>query len=303
MGGLTAKLRAAYGRSTRPPDVSYQRGLTAIQQGFYSAATLAAYGGNWFAYVPNPELGPEFQQGGEGGLEVYLGTRGSLIVTRYNQTIDNVIAYTAIDSVRSLAPFPPQGDSPDADGYRYMRQFQYLNLGSLRNQGWELQGSINTGPLTTRTTYSWTKSRTIGITPRYRSFFNALAFPQYQPGATFNFLPEHTWAIGVTYAHRGTMMMLNMNGTGRATVYEDAFAFRNLNSEIRLAQNRLLINRDPYRSFNSGYTMADANASQRMSSRLEGTVQIQNLMNRYINDAFADAAMIGRQFKIGVRIR
>jgi outer membrane receptor protein involved in Fe transport len=63
----------------------------------------------------------------------------------------------------------------DADGRCFRYQSQYLNIGAIRNQGWELQGSVNTGPLTTRGTYSWSKSRIIGIIPKYRTLLDRVS--------------------------------------------------------------------------------------------------------------------------------
>src|SRR5262249_52882271 len=157
---------------------------------YYQSRVEPYYGGMFAIVFANPELVPEHQQGGEGGLELYLGTHGSLVVTRYNQTVDGLIAQPVVDSVRSLVPCPigqceASSSSRDANGYGYWRQYESLNMGSIRNQGWELQASANLGPLTTRGTYSWTKSRTIGVNPKYRAFFANQ--PQYTPGATFQY--------------------------------------------------------------------------------------------------------------------
>lgn len=162
LGFMTTKLRASYGRSTRPPADDQRLGERET-----NAVSISRWG-TYDVVLANPELGPEHQQGGEGGIELYFGNRGSLVVTRYNQTVNNLISEVPIDSVQSLvsdAVF--DCGTPKDNGYCYTKQWQNLNVGSIRNQGWELQGSINTGPFTTRGTYSWTKSRVIGITPKY----------------------------------------------------------------------------------------------------------------------------------------
>jgi len=307
VGVITAKLRASYGRSTRPPTAGVKAATFATDAG-YTAADVNDYG-NFVLVFANPELAPEHQQGGEGGLELYWGTRGSLVITRYNQTVDGLIEDVGpVDSIRSLAPNPPSGSSDyvfDANGYGYRWQFQYLNVGSIRNQGWELQSSVNTGPFTTHGTYSWTKSRTIGVNPAYRKFFaNALGYPQYQPGATFDFLPEHTWAVGTTYERAQTTVVLNVTGTGRLRNLQDELYLHSLTPAVRLLQNRLNMNYgNGYVSFNDGYALADLTASHRFSSHLEGVLQVQNLADRYTNDKYAGYATMGRQSKVGVRIR
>jgi len=242
LGPLTAKVRVSYGRSTRPPDQALKDG---VRLSYYTAPPLP-YFDDYYLILPNAALGPEYQQGGEGGIEVYAGSRGSLVVTRYNQTVNALIgAAYPFDSVRSLIPCPASScyaSSRDANGYGYRPELEYVNVGSIRNQGWELQSTVNTGPLTTRGTYSWTKSRTIGITPRYRSLFPASNYPEYQPGATFRYLPEHTWALGVTYAHGGGRLSLNVNGIGQLSNHQSATFYDRVSSSIRLLSDQQRVN-------------------------------------------------------------
>jgi len=303
LGPVTAKLRGSFGRSTRPPVSDLKVEKLASQ----ANSLVVPYYGDIPYYFANPALGPEHQQGGEGGLELYLGTRGSLVITRYNQTVDGLIAAAPIDSARSQVPCTDfycriYSVRIGPDHYGYLRQLQYVNLGSIRNQGWEFQGSVSTGPITTRGTYSWTKSRTIGVNPKYRAFFDQINYPQYQPGATFQFLPEHTWAVGITYARAATTIGINVTGTGRATNVEDDFYYRNL-AYTRLPQNQL--NMSPYGryvSFNAGYALADLMVSHHFASPVEGVLQVQNLGNRYTNDLDAQFASMGRQVKLGMRL-
>jgi outer membrane receptor protein involved in Fe transport len=308
LGAATVKLRASYGRSTRPPAPGLRAGQTIAE--FWAANSCASCGdyivaryGNFDYNLANPELAPEHQQGGEGGLEFYWGTRMSLVVTRYNQTVDGLIDSPIMDSVRSLVP-TEDGQSTDADGYSYQLQTQAVNVGSIRNQGWELQGSVQTGPVTTRGTYSWTKSRTMGVNPKYRSFFTQSYYPQYQPGATFQYLPEHTWAVAMMYARAQTTLGINLTGVGQIRNINNDFFNKNLNSNyMRLRSNLYSYNAArTYVNFNNGYALADLNATQRFSSRIEGVLQVQNLTDYYKNDFWAEYATMGRQVKGGVRV-
>lgn len=290
IGPVTTKLRASYGKSTRPPTETQR--LAELQDN----ATLIGLYGLYETNYANPELQPEYQQGGEGGVELYFGALGSLVVTRYNQTVDNLIAQPRVDSIRSLVP-------NTSGNYTYTGITQYLNLGSLRNQGWELQGSLNTGPFTTRGTYSWTKSRVIGFLPEYASKISSSASYQYQKGSTFNFLPEHTWALGFSYARGASRVLLNVNGTGSA--------FRSFADEVWLEVNRRRFDTmkprlnlpGSYRATSPHYVMADLNASQRFSNLIEGILQVQNLGDYYRADNSAQYVVMGRQTKIGLRIR
>jgi outer membrane receptor protein involved in Fe transport len=295
IGSVTAKARGSYGRSTRPPSRDQKNG--AIDP------FLAPDYGVFDYQRSNPNLGPEYQQGGEGGIELYLGTRGSLVVTRYNQTIDGLIDNPLVDSVRSFTTSPSTYQSRDVNGYGYWHQHQMLNVGSIRNQGWELQGTVSAGPMTTRGTYSWTKSRVIGITQKYRGLFDARSYPQYQPGATFQYLPEHTWGLGMTYAHSRGSVALNFTGVGSLTNRGDRISIEYLSHDIRLQQNLQNVGYPGYVSFGRAYAMADLTASHNVTRHIVGVLQIQNLTNHYVNDFDARYATLGRQSKAGFRVR
>lgn len=298
LGLLTAKLRGSYGRSTRPPDVSEKKGIMETDPFWISMM------GPYEKQKSNPDLGPEFQQGGEGGVELYFGSRGSLVVTRYNQTVGGLVALiNNVDSVRSLQPFPEDlGIDYWLGNYLYMYQTENLNVGNIRNQGWELQGSVNTGPLSTRATYSWTKSRVIGIDKRFQSQFPSSLWQQYQPGSSFRFLPEHTWSLGSTYTRNATSVGLNLTGLGQLIVQQD-----NLSFELHFAR-RLPLLRPIYPNITrmarrQGYAMADLNASHRFSSNVEGVLQVQNLADYYRSDYTPLSPVLGRQTKFGMRVR
>lgn len=294
-GPVTAKLRSSYGRSTRPPAESQKLADPDL-------SGIELYGPH-DSRLANVDLGPEFQQGGEGGIELYLGNRGSMVITRYNQTVDALIALIRnVDSVPSLQQYPPSTCTVRPDGYCYIRQSQYLNVGSIRNQGWELQGSVNTGPFTTRGTYSWTKSRVIGITPRYRSL---LTGTQYQIGRAQDFMTEHTWMLGVAYARAATNLSITVNGIGQLYKVKDA-VYRSTveNNDFRDFMVPLRFSLPgTYRSLGTGYMMADLNAAHRISNIAEAVLQVRNLTDFYQNDENDDYASMGRQTKLGFRIR
>lgn len=296
VGPVTAKLRASYGRSTRPPEDN-QRLAAQVT----TAALITTYG-NHVSRFGNDELGPEYQQGGEGGLELYMGNRGSLVVTRYNQTVDAlIISVPRIDSVRSLVQNPTTTTcTPQLDGYCYSTQSQYLNVGSVRNQGWELQGSVNTGPFTTRGTYSWTKSRVIGVTEKYRS---RLTGTQYQEGRSPDFFPEHTWALQTTYSKAKSTVSFNLNGVAQLYRSSDELSAPTNTASMRL-WNQLFRAGLPAatRYVGKPYVMADINASQRFTQRIDGVLQVLNIGDYYRNDTNVGFAVIGRQSKAGLRV-
>jgi outer membrane receptor protein involved in Fe transport len=306
VGAITVKARASYGRSTRPPQANLKRAQKAADLVGPTSSIITDYG-NYDFYLANPTLGPEYQTGGEGGLELYFGGHGSLLVTRYNQVVKGLIdGTTRIDSVRSRSICPVGSciaNSRDINGYGYLWQTQYLNVADIRNQGWELQGSTSLGPLTARGTYSWTKSRSLGAYPEYRARFSGtINQARYQPGATFRYLPEHTWAFGVTYGRAGTTAGLNVTGTGRLQSLTNDFSFENISGLVRLPVNRASVS-GQYVSMNPGYALADLNIAHRLNRQTEAILQVQNLTDRYRNDYWAQYATLGRQIKAGARVQ
>jgi len=316
LGMVTAKIRGTYGRSTRPP-------LRAAKQAIpFDYAANCAYNIFW-CYFPhqfddqlgNPDLGPETQKGGEGGLELYFGGRASLIVTRYNQTVDNLIAgINAVDSVHTVLTNPgglcnryPRECA--SNGYIYYQQRENLNVANIRNQGWELQGSVTTGPFTTRGNYSWTKSRSLGMTARFLAKFDPHTFPLYQPGASFQGIgfPEHTWSLATTYALGRTSASLTFDGVGRSTINLDRRAYDLIYPTIRLqsynANVTTAFSTNGYVAFHPGYANTALDVTQHLMSRMDGTLHVSNLTNRYDPDYFVGYATMGRQTNLGLRIR
>lgn len=307
VGPVSAKLRGSYGSSIRPPSSTQKLSVSET-----STSRIALFG-PYNTILANPDLLPEHQQGGEGGVELYFGSRASLVVTRYNQTVNNLISQVGsitasggpgLDSVRALQPGDASGfcssSFRDAEGYCYRYQQQFLNVGSIRNQGWELTSSLNIGPLTTRGTYSWTKSRVLGVTPKYKAFLTSSAFA---PGRPFNYVPEHTWALGATYAHSASSLSLSVNGVGMRYISQNALTYASGSINRSVYDRPLMALPSNYRSMSSGYATADLNATHRFSSRIDATLQINNLTNYYENDFSIAYATIGRQSRLGFRWR
>jgi outer membrane receptor for monomeric catechols len=58
-----------------------------------------------------------------------------------------------------------------------------------------------------------------------------------------------------------------------------------------------------YLGYTPSYAMADLNASHRLATRVESVLQVQNLTDRYTNDFWGTFATMGRQTRLGFRIR
>jgi len=293
IAGITAKVRASYGTATRPPWIGAKDSVKA------GRASFQRLFGTDVIRLANPNLVPESQQGGEGGFELYFGTRGSLQMTRFNHTADNLIINPIADSTRALVLGCNSWISNCHNGYYYLRQSMNLNIGSVRNQGWEGTGTVNIGVLTATGTYSWTKSRMIGITPKYRG-----QFPQYVVGAPFNFTPEHTYAVDLVYVHGGTRVAYNLQGQGAWGVDDYDFFYRTGqgNTRAQIYQSRMEIP-SPFTNVRPGYYLGDLNVSQQFTPHVEGLVQINNVHNSYQNEINPLVAYPGRTTGLGLRMR
>jgi hypothetical protein len=58
-----------------------------------------------------------------------------------------------------------------------------------------------------------------------------------------------------------------------------------------------------YRSKGPAYAIADLNASRHVSTFIDAMMQVQNLTNVYQNEYGAGFATMGRQTKVGFRVR
>jgi len=310
-GNFTSHFRASYGQTTRPPILKQKRAISFYGEACPSCGNYSHYSSfpAFDSQLGNPSLEPEHQSGYEGGLDLAWSNLLMLSVTRYNQVVDNLIDNVyGIDSVRGTkvdvsgyCNYGPSYCFPD--GHAKYVQTQFNNVASLRNQGWELNGTVTTGPLTTNGKYSWTKSRVIGVTERYKTLFPNRIFTAYIPGSTPYGLREHNWLVSTTYARSSLSAILTINGIERAySQGYDQFALVNFNRRLYLNQSA---NFDPYFYIGviPGYTMANLNVARRLGSRADLTLDVQNLTDKYVNDYVANYAEAGRQTSLGLRIR
>ena len=130
--------------------------------------------------MANPNLGPERQEGTDGGLDLYFGQRASLQATYYDQTaidlIDNVVF--------SSSPYT----------------YQFQNVGRIKNKGGEFQGRLNVGRFSLAGTYSITSSVVRRLSPTYSGDLKPgdrmLGIPKYTAGATVSYRAPRTVVAG-----------------------------------------------------------------------------------------------------------
>jgi len=292
VGSVSAKLRASYGTATRPPDPH-------SKDPQYGSPNLITIWGTNITTLGNPNLLPESQRGGEGGLEVYWGNRASVQLTHYDQTVDDLILTLVADSVdilpsqRPLYPFcgPTQC---------WLEQQASLNLGSVRNQGWEGKGTWNMGPFAVNGTYTYMKSRIIGVRPKFHS-----QFPEYVVGGSFFNLPEHTYAMGLTYTNGATRIAYNLQGQGHSlsSPYRTKLGMIGTDYRLRVQLTPRAQLPSTYMEPYPGFFLGDINMTHQFSSHVEGTLQVSNVTNSYQGDVMPTTMQAGRMTGLGVRLR
>ncbi len=140
--GAMVKFRASYGKGIRP-----QRTTTRETTWVGTHGQAASRTG----------LQPEQQTGVEAGIDVYLGRRLTLQVTRFDQLASGLIQRVTVgaDTTRRGGP------SPRAVGY------QLQNVGEITNRGWEFEGAVTQGPLSFESTLSLVDSRVRALASGY----------------------------------------------------------------------------------------------------------------------------------------
>jgi iron complex outermembrane receptor protein len=164
----TLKLRAAYGKGIRPPQTSSR------------ASTFTGL---------SASVSPEEQSGIEAGADLFIGKIASFHATRFDQTASGLIQPVSVYAVAL------QGDS--MPHYRHI-VYELQNVGEISNRGWELQGTVGTGPWALGATFSQVDSRVRKLAARYTG--------DLRPGDRMLEVPAKTFGINTTY-NRGRLSM------------------------------------------------------------------------------------------------
>ena len=251
IGDLTAKVRVAYGKGTRPP--------------FPGAGELIVTSTS--QRLANPNLGPERQEGTDGGLDLYFGQRASLEATYYDQTaidlIDNVVF--------SSSPYT----------------YQFQNVGRVKNKGGEFQGRLNVGRFSLAGTYSITSSVVRRLSPTYSGDLKPgdrmLGIPKYTAGATVSYrAPRTVVALGATYV--GWWIQYDniaLNAAFSNGTFTGSF-------------------RDYWMTY-PAFTKFRLSVSQTVSDRLSVFLQSDNLTNRNLTEHDNTYPNQGRVTMLGLR--
>jgi hypothetical protein len=281
-GDLTLKLLGSYGRATRSPSPDRRLRSFGTATGYEPSLYVAQF--------ENPNLKPEHSRGPQGGLELYYGNLGSLTINHYQQIVTDLIQNIAIDTVEIT--------QLSSGSITKLAQRINLNVGSMRQQGWETTSSLNLGALALKGTYSWIDSRI-----RYRNTnAGGIIFP-FDPSGSFVGLPTHTGNFTLTYAAGGTSLTWATNYTGRAIGRNDTdiSMLRRDRARINTYYERLKFTFG-YRPTLS-YVKSNVGVSHRMNGWTSATLNVTNVTNDFTSDAGDMFPSLGRQTLLGLSLR
>ncbi len=250
LGGSTLKLRGAWGRAIRAPDPALK---------LSSGPSV----------IPNLTLGPERQEGWDVGLDAAFGTRGSVSVTYYDQSAENLIQFVLVQST----PVP-------------LNQFQ--NVGRVRNTGVEVEGALSLGLLQLKANYAYTRARIDALASNYTG--------DLQVGDQVPVTPKHTaGALLVITPTRGTTVTTGAAYVGRYR-QTDFVALLRCGGGTGPCPSSFMVE---YRSF----VKVNATLWQQIMPQLSGFASVDNLTNNHANELGNGAPLMGRISTVGFRFQ
>jgi len=165
-GPATVKVRGAYGKGIRPPQMSTASGPLLGLQSFSLGSSLS----------------PEEQSGVEAGADLFYGKFLSLHATRFDQRASGLIQPVSV--YQSVT-----------DGALHYKRIVYelQNVGEISNRGWELQGTLGSGPWSLGATFTQVDSKVQKLAAQYSG--------DLRPGDRMLEIPAHTYGVNGSYGN------------------------------------------------------------------------------------------------------
>jgi outer membrane receptor protein involved in Fe transport len=278
------KVRGAWGRATNPPPAEAR--LDAFSTDLSGRRIRSRLG--------NPGIGPETQEGTEWGAEMSLDARTlvSLSITGYRQTADDLIDDVLLIVVDSTIP----GELGEPTIYPQVRT---VNLGRVRNTGWEAQGRAVLGAFTVRGAFGTSRSRVLALNdPEDRRYAigRALIGPAQEQGSLDLSYAGRRLRSGIRVAHVGPVRLLRNDLLLEAATRARA---------PRLSPRTW----DPF-GFDLGvgsytapsYRLVDLDAGWSLTADADLFVRVFNALDHYRNDVANTGVARGRRTLAGVRV-
>ncbi|MEO7986232.1 MAG: TonB-dependent receptor [Gemmatimonadales bacterium] len=252
LGRVTVKARASYGEGLRPPEFSSNQD----GRGFRS----------------NPSLGPEEQVGGDGGLDLYLGSKLSFGVTYYDQTARGLISTVLVD--------------PSTDP----ATFQFQNIGRVKNKGLELEMTLRLARLTLSGQYSVTNSAVLDLDATYTGDLRVgdrpLGIPKHSAGANATFSLSPRTAVNASLVYLGPRS--NYDGLALFGLFYGGAPFRGSLRDYWITYPAVV--------------KGNVGIQHAFTDQLAALLRVENLTNNLRSEAGNGVLIPGRRTTVGLRL-
>ncbi len=266
-GGLEAKLRTSYGTVSSP--IPYYALIEQPSSGFVVHA--------------NPGIRPQRLTGADVGLELYFGRRGSLVVTYYNQKPKDQIDFVTLQQDSIFAT--PAGDT------LHFVVGQYQNVGTIRNRGFEFEGTLALGRLTLSANYSPVSGKLVQLSRGYGGTL--------QVGDRLFNVPSWTASITASYALPHGSITLTATPTGSHRNY----SLRRLYADYEAGTYDPALERSYYQVNYPGFTKFSLSASHQVTHRVQAFLSVQDLFNAGSIETYDLSITKGRVSTFGFKVR
>jgi iron complex outermembrane recepter protein len=251
---LGVRFRTAYGKAIRWP-------------------SIPVTGWGFDTQLSRPPLAPEQQAGLEAGVDVTMGPV-ALQVTRFDQVATGLMQSVAIP------------DATPNDGNPLPTRYALQSVGEIANNGWELQASVNHGPLALTGSMSFVSSRVLHVANGYTGDLRA--------GDRMLAVPARTASLQASWS-----------GAGWSTALTAARAFDWINYDrlALTAQPDDVVGvglRDYWKQY-TGATNLRASLSRNVNPRLMLMLTGDNLLNSQTGQPDNSTVVPGRTISFGVR--
>jgi iron complex outermembrane receptor protein len=267
VGGVTLKLRSAYGKGVRPPQTSSREGTLMGLNRSPGSSTLSA----------------EKQSGIESGADLFVGRATIFHLTRFDQRASGLIQPVSV-------PLPAGTDTLPLRRIAYELQ----NVGEITNRGWELEGTTSVGPVSVGATFSTVDSRVQKLANSYSG--------DLRPGDRMLEVPARTMGLTASLTKRRWFTSWSVSRASDWVNYDRialAAAFQNTSYPLYEFLGPQL--RTYWRKYD-GVTRLGANFGYTVGRGLSFTIRGENLLDKQEGEPDNITVLPGRTITGGLRI-
>ena len=270
IGVATLKLRAAWGKGIRWPDMP--------------ARPRTSYG-----VLRARALAPEQQTGTEAGFDLAVGNALSFQVTRFDQTASGLI--------QDVATYIPEqrvagGLLPNLQSEKPLYVSELQNVGEIDNRGWEMAATVRRGRLALAGTFGLVDSRVRQVAPGYTG--------DLQPGDRMLAVPARTSSLTAAWQDRGWSGSLTAYRAADWVNYDRVALARAVLANDSPAPLEGTELRSYWREYD-GITHLHAALTRDLRRGLTLTLRGENLLDKQVGEPDNITVLPGRTISVGVR--